>query len=162
MVLGGRVRGRAVGKVDGVLGVDGQSRGVVVDGSGVVLLRHGGVSFGLEGFGFLLLLLGRLGAGRGSASSGIARGVLELLVEGIDLVEGLAVGGRGGRVNLEGLGYAVHGNVDGLGVLGCEGSIAGRRCEEVADGERETLLGCERRLISKKANVSFQYVSASE
>lgn len=49
------------------------------------------------------------------------------------------------RVDLEGLGDAVDGNVDGVFVVGGEGPVRGRRGEEIADCEREALLGGERR-----------------
>ena len=52
-----------------------------------------------------------------------------------------AGGGRGGsRVDLEGFGYAVDGDVNGVFVVGGEGAVSGGGGEEVADGEGETLL----------------------
>lgn len=50
-------------------------------------------------------------------------------------------GGSRGRVDFEGFGYAVDGDVDGVFVVGGEGAVGGGGGEEVADGEGETLLG---------------------
>lgn len=61
VVSGGGVGGGAVGEEDCVGGVQGEGLGVEVNGGGVVLLGHGGVALGLEGFGFFLLGVGGLG-----------------------------------------------------------------------------------------------------
>lgn len=148
MVLVGGVGGGAVGEEDGVEGVDGEGLGVEVDGGAVVLLCHGGISFTLESVGLLLLLFteGFRRRRGGATCCALCGSGLELLVDGVDLQQVLgAEGGLDGggvcRVDLEGLGDAVDGDVDGVLVLGGEGAVGGGGCEEVADGEGEALLG---------------------
>lgn len=122
------------------------------DGLGVVLLGHGGVALGFQGLGLLLLVLGRLlllvpGVLAAGGPRGGGRRGAEGLVGGVDLEEGLGPedggGGLRGRVDLEGLGDAVEGDVDGVLVLAGEGAVCGGVGEEVADGEGETLFGGE-------------------
>lgn len=147
MVLGRGVRRRTVRQEHGIRRVQAQGLRVQLDGLAVVLLRHGGVALALEGLGLLLLLL-RRGGSTGSAGTAGGRGLrrLELLVDGVDLEEVLGAdgggdGGRVGGVDLEGLGDAVDGHVDGVAVVGGQGAVGARRGQKVTDGEREALLG---------------------
>ncbi len=55
-----------------------------------------------------------------------------------DLGDGGVVGG----VDAKGLADAVDGDVDRVFLLGLEGAVGQRGREEVADGQREALLGC--------------------
>lgn len=66
---------------------------------------------------------------------------LELLIDGVDLEKVLRTDGGldgcgVGRVDFEGFGNAVDGDVDGVFVFGGEGAVGGGTVEEVADGER--------------------------
>lgn len=74
-------------------------------------------------------------------------GVLELLVDRVDLEEALGADGRGdgclvSGVDTKGLADAVDGDVDRVLLLGLEGAVGEGGREEVADGQREALLWC--------------------
>ncbi|OJJ73979.1 hypothetical protein ASPBRDRAFT_525155 [Aspergillus brasiliensis CBS 101740] len=159
LVLSGRGIGSSpVGEVDGVRGSNSQSLGVEIDSGLVVLAGHGTVTLGLQ----------LIGLGSGSASrrllaftslGRVAGGlVAELLVDTVDAGQGLSTHGilhssLVGGINLEGIGDARLGDLDGFGVVGGKGAILQAGTEEVNDGEREALLGLCRSL--DKGKVSF-------
>ncbi|PWY83218.1 hypothetical protein BO94DRAFT_121694 [Aspergillus sclerotioniger CBS 115572] len=134
-----------VGEVDRVGGSNGQGLGVQIDGSGIVLASHGTVALRLQ-----LIRLGRRGTRLGLLFTGlgrVARGLVpQLLVDTVDAGQRLSTqsilhSSLVRRVDLEGIGNAGLGDLDGFGVIGGQGAILQAGTEEVDDGERQALLG---------------------